>query len=126
MSLFITALLGLIAMLAVGFIFYGFAFKDLSKDTAKPSTTKLTLSLAAMYVTALAFTILYLNINFASNLPNIIRGLFLGLFVSVPFLAIPLVADSAYLKTKDNLLWLVVMNWIVSFAVLGAVVGLTQ
>lgn len=123
MNQYLLALLGFIIMLVVGFFFYGLFFKDLTKEAVKPTTGRLAVSLIAMYLVALAYTIVYRNITFASNVDGAIRGLYLGLLLSVPFLGLPLLIDGFYLKTKDNLIWLIVLNWIVSFALLGVLVG---
>lgn len=123
MNVYLVALIGLVVMLAVGFFFYGLFFKDLIKDVTKPTAGRLIISLAAIYLTALAFCVLYRNTLFAENISNVLRGLYLGLMVGVPFLGLPLLADGAYLKTKNASLWLVAVNWIVSLAIFGLVAG---
>ncbi len=123
MNQFLVALIGLLVILSVGFVFYGLIFKDLIKNVPHPAPSRIVIGMVAMYIVALAFTVLFRNITFAEGTSGMLRGLYLGLFVGVPFLALPLLADGQYLQTKSSALWLVVTNWVVALAVLGIVAG---
>lgn len=122
--LFLTALMSTIATLIMGYLFYGHFFKDLVKDIPRHKPFRLIISLLAIYITCLSFAILYLNVTFATGVPSGLRGLYLGLFTSVSFFAIPLYIDSTYLRAKSTHVWLVLTNWIASFAIVGLTTGL--
>jgi hypothetical protein len=124
MNEYLVALIGLLTVFIVGFLMYGVFMKEMLKgNEVKLTAMRFVVAAIGMYVIGLAFTVLYNDVNFASGVTGITKGLYLGLLVGVPFFAVPFFADGPYLKGKDNVLWAVLINWVVAFAVLGIVVG---
>lgn len=124
MNTYLVALIGLLAIFIVGFIVYGL----LLKSTLKGHEVQLTLprfvvAAIGMYIVALAFSVLYQDVSFASGVTGAVKGLYLGLLVGIAFFAIPLFADASYFKAKESVLWSVIFNWVAAFVVLGLVVG---
>jgi hypothetical protein len=76
-----------------------------------------------MYLTALAFIYLFDGFTFMSGVTGALKGLYLGLLVGIPFFALPAFVDGSYFKTKDSILWTVILNWVAALAILGLVVG---
>lgn len=124
MNQYLLALIGLVAMLIVGAIFFGALFKEtIASNKYTPSAGRIVAMIVAMYLLAIVFIMLFTITEFPSDMSNTIKGLYLGLMVGVPFLAFPLFIDGPYFKTKESVLWVVVGNWIVSFVILGLIVG---
>ncbi len=124
MSHYLVALIGLVAVFIVGFLSYGVLFKESLKDHAVSLTpTRMVIAAVGMYLLALAFTVLYQDVNFVNGVSGVMKGLYLGLLVGVAFFAIPFFADSPHLKAPNTVAWAVLVNWVLAFAVLGLVVG---
>ncbi len=124
MNQYLVALIGLIVIFVVGAVVYGALFKDAVKGSSvKLTATRFVVAAIGMYLIALAFTVLFNDVSFANGATGITKGLYLGLLVGIPFLAIPLYADSPYFKADNSTLWAVIANWVVALAVLGIVVG---
>lgn len=124
MNIYLVALLGLLAVFIVGFLMYGVLLKgSVAGNDVKLTLGRFIVAGIGMYVIALAFSVLYNNMSFANGAEGVTKGLYLGLLVGVPFFAVPFFADAPYLKGKDSVMWAVLVNWVVAFAVLGVVVG---
>lgn len=123
MNEWLLALIGLLAMFVVGVIVYGGLFKAMVGDNAvKLTPTRFIIAAIGMYVIAYAFIMLMKNVELG-DATGVMKGLQLGLLIGIPFFAIPLFADAPYFKGKMNIEWAVIINWVLSFAVLGMVVG---
>jgi len=125
MNQYVLAIIGLLAVFIVGVICYGLLFKGFIGDdnAVKLTPTRFGIAAIGMYVLALAFIVLYKDVAFMNNITGTLKGLYLGLWVGVPFFLVPLFADAPYFKSKTNLEWAVIANWVLSFVVLGIVVG---
>jgi hypothetical protein len=124
MNTYLLALLGLLAVFIVGIICYGLLFKGtVGENAVKLTPGRFVVAGIGMYVISLAFIALFNDMNFASNVTGAMKGLYLGLLVGVAFLMVPLFADAPYFKSRDGVVWAVIINWVLSFAVLGLVVG---
>ncbi len=123
MNAYILALIALVAAFAVGFVVYGQLFKGpLNTVGEKIDPMHLTLTSILVYLSALGF--IYVFDHFAiNNMSTIGRGVVLGLIVGIGFFAFPLVADGGFLKSPKDAQIAVILNWVVSFFVVGAVVG---
>lgn len=123
MNTFLLALIGMIAVFAVGFIFYGVLFKEALKGAA-PAPTPIHLGSAAVgiYILAYFFIQLYSYTTFP-DVTGPLKGLYLGLLIGVPFFAIPLFVDSPFFQAKPQAVYAVLFNWVVALIVLGIVVG---
>ncbi len=124
MNQYLVAFIGFLAMLIVGFVFYGSLFKETVKSQHHPETTRVIVSMVAIYLAALAFTIIFNDFSFASGVTGALKGFYLGLLLGLGTFALPLYADASYLQAKAGTTWVVLWNWVVSFIVLGLVVGL--
>lgn len=124
MNTYVLALIGLLAVFIVGVIVYGVLFKaSLKGDDVKLTLPRFIVAGIGMYVISLAFIWLYNAVSFTTGVEGVTKGLYLGLLVGVAFFMIPFFADAPYLKGKDSVMWTVIINWVLSFAVLGMVVG---
>ncbi len=124
MNQYLVALIGLIAMLAVGYIFYGLIYKQTIATLGLPhSRNGIIMSIIAMYVVALVFTALYNDITLANGAIGMAKGLYLGLMVGIFIFGFTLFADAQYLSLNRRMVWAVIGNWVVSFVVLGLIVG---
>ena len=123
MNEYLMALIGLLAIFIVGVVCYGLLFKGMIGENAVQLTpVRFLIAGIGMYVIAWAFIMLFNNYD-AGDATSVMKGLQLGLLVGIPFFAIPLFADAPYFKPKMNMEWYVIANWVISFAVLGMVVG---
>jgi hypothetical protein len=123
MNIYLQALIGLVAVFAVGFVFYGFLYKDALKDVAHDmSPVHLTLATVGLYVISYFFIQLFNHTTF-TDVSAVLKGLYLGLMVGVAFFAIPLFTDQSFLKGKPMGVQAVLFNWVGSFVVLGIVAG---
>lgn len=123
MNIYLQALIGLIAVFAVGFVFYGVIFKEALKDSSPaPTPSHLGMAVVGVYLVAYFFIQLFGHTYFADT-TSIQKGLYLGLLTGVAFFVIPLFTDSSFLKPKSEALYALLFNWLVSFIVLGLVVG---
>ncbi len=125
MNEFVLALIGLLAMFVVGVICYGALFKGSLGDenTVKLTPVRFAIAGVGMYVIALAFIMLYKKVDFGADVTGVMKGLQLGLYIGIPFFLIPLFADAPYFRAKPGVEWAVIINWVLSFVVLGIVVG---
>ncbi len=124
-NVYIIALIGVIAILTVGYLTYGLVFKSaLSGNEAPHTTTHLVGSIIGMYIIALIFTVLYKDVIFYSGITGVMKGLYLGLMVGLAGFALPLMIDGAYLKANAQHLRVLTTNWLAAFILLGIVVGL--
>ena len=123
MNEYLMALFGLLAIFVVGVLCYGVLFKSFIGDSAvKLTPTRFVIAGVGMYIISWMFIMLFKNYN-AGDVSSVMKGFQLGLMVGVPFFMIPLFADAGYFKAKANLEWPVIANWVLSFVVLGMVVG---
>jgi|GEM_PF-5926631 len=125
MNQYLLAIIGLLVVFIVGALCYGLLFKGFVGDdnAVKLNVPRFLVAGVGMYVLSLAFIILFKDMNFAAGSTGALKGLYLGLWVGVPFFAIPLFADAPYFKSKPNLEWAIIANWVIALAVLGLVVG---
>ena len=124
MNQYLAAIIGLLVIFVVGFLFYGVFFKQTLKGHEVQLTfPRFIVAAIGMYLIALAFIVLYKDMNFASQVTGATKGLYLGLLVGVPFFAIPVFADGGYFKASDSVVWSVIANWVVALAVMGLVLG---
>ncbi len=124
MNQYLVALIGLLVVFVVGALVYGVFFKEAVKSNAvKLTGGRFVVAAIGMYLIALAFTVLFNDISFASGVTGAVKGLYLGLLVGIPLFALPLYADSPYFKADNSVTWAVIVNWVLAFAVLGLVVG---
>lgn len=124
MSEYLMALIGLLAIFVVGVLCYGVLFKGFIGDNAvKLTPTRFAIAGVGMYVISWMFIMLFKNYDAGADVSNIMKGLQLGLMVGVGFFMIPLFADAPYFKSKMNLEWAIIANWVLSFAFLGIVIG---
>lgn len=125
MNIYVVALIGLLVLLAVGYLSYGVVFKkSLTKHEVVLTPTRFVLAGVAMYIMSLSFIALYNDISFASAVTGVTKGLYLGLLIGIPFFALPLFADSEYMsKDHAHAMWAVLINWVIALALLGVVIG---
>ena len=124
MNAYLLALVGVIAILVVGFLIYGVLFKDRLKDAMEPMTPmRLVVAFVGMYLISWVLTVLFKDITFVDGATGVMKGLELGLAVGIFGFALPLFIDSSYLKSKMVLVQTVIINWVLAFAVLGMVIG---
>jgi len=124
MNIYLSALISAVGAMVVGFLFYGLFFKSAASQNTNHTPTAIVMSIIGIYIACLGFTVLYTNTTFAIDTPAMLRGLYLGLLTGVTLFAIPLYTDQGYLAPKSDALWVVLMNWVVSFAVVGLLTGL--
>lgn len=123
MNTYLLALIALVAAFAVGFCIYGQLFKGpLGTAGEKLDTTHLAVASVTIYLSALAFIYLYDHITFG-DYTGAAKGVTLGLLVGIGLFALPLFADSGFLKPDKDAQLAVTLNWILSFVVMGLVVG---
>lgn len=123
MNTYLLALIAAVAVMAVGFVFYGVLFKEALKDAASaPTQAHLASAIIGIYVLSYFFIQLYSHTSF-TDVTGVVKGLYLGLMVGVPFFAVPLFVDSPFFQAKGQAVYAVLFNWVVSFMVLGLVVG---
>ncbi|CAN5157546.1 hypothetical protein BH11PAT4_BH11PAT4_4330 [soil metagenome] len=123
MNEYLMALIGLLAIFVVGVLCYGVLFKGfIGENAVKLTPTRFAIAGVGMYVIAWIFIMLFKNYD-AGDVSNVMKGFQLGLMVGVGFFMIPLFADAGYFKSKMNLEWAIIANWVASFAVLGIVIG---
>jgi hypothetical protein len=58
-----------------------------------------------------------------TGMTGVTRGLTLGLLMGFGGFAFPLFADVGFLKAKQEAVTAVLLNWVLSFVVIGLVVG---
>jgi hypothetical protein len=124
MNQYLLALIGVIGALAVGYLFYGLLFKDVMKvEKAEFVPSTVAISLVAMYLSVLAFIMLYNDVTFNDSTAGAMKGLQLGLMAGIGLFGLPLFADRGWLNTSSQRVWVVLVNWVVTFAVVGLIVG---
>src|SRR4051812_42987743 len=122
MSIYAVAAIGLVVMFVIGALSYGVIGKNALKDIQMDrSVLTLVIALVAMYLTSLAFVVLYRDVSFASGVSGLARGLELGLWVGLPFAVTPTYVDRHYFVAKGPALGIFLANWLVTFLVLGLV-----
>ena len=89
----------------------------------KLTPTRFGVAAVGMYVIAWMFIMLFDRYTPTGDPSLIMKGLELGLMVGVMCFLIPLFADAPYFKSKMNLEWVLIANWVLSFLALGLVVG---
>jgi hypothetical protein len=123
MNEYLMALIGLLAIFVVGVLCYGVLFKGfIGENAVKLTPTRFAIAGVGMYVIAWMFIMLFKNYD-AGDVSSVMKGFQLGLMVGVGFFLIPLFADASYFKSKMNLEWAIIANWVASFAFLGIVIG---
>ena len=124
MNPYLLGVLGLLGIFIVGVVCYGFLFKSfLQGHEEKLSLGRFAVAGAGMYVISLAFIYLFKNTS-VMNTSGVMKGIELALLIGVPFMAIPIFADAPYFKSnKAGIEWTLIVNWLVSFVVLGIIVG---
>jgi hypothetical protein len=125
MNIYLLALIGLIVVFAVGYIFYGAIYKNALSDgeATKMEMGHIAQAAVALYISSLAFIYLYDMVTFDNGAAGVTKGLYLGLLVGVGLFALPLYTDSPFFKAREKSVMAVLVNWVVAFAVLGIVVG---
>lgn len=125
MNEFILALIGLLVLFVVGIICYGALFKNSLGDenVVKLTPVRFVTAGVGMYIISLAFIMLYKKLDFGADVTGSMKGLQLGLYIGIPFFLIPLFIDAPYFKARPGMEWAVIINWVLSFALLGVVVG---
>ena len=124
MNMYLLALISVIVAFAVGFVVYGQLFKtQLGTAGEKLDPMHLAMTTAMVYLASLAFIYVFDHFS-VSGLTGGMKGLTLGLLLGVGIFAMPLFADSGFFKAKMEVTTAVVLNWIVSFALVGIVVGM--
>jgi len=124
MNPYLLAILGLLGIFIVGVLCYGVFFKGfLAENTVKLTPVRFVVAGIGMYVISLAFIYLF-NMTNVMDLTGVSKGLALALLVGVPFMAVPIFADAPYFKSnKMGMEWVLIVNWLLSFLVLGLIVG---
>jgi hypothetical protein len=124
MNSILLSIIGLLAIFIAGVITYGVLGKGyIGEDSVKLTPGRFVIAAIGMFVIAYAFQYLFKNVTLG-DASGVTKGIELGLLVSVPFFAVPLFADAPYFKAKSGVEWVVILNWILSFVLLGIVVGI--
>ena len=125
MNDYVLAILGLLGIFIVGVICYGFLFKGFvgDKNEVKLTVGRFLVAGVGMYVVSLIFIYLFRHVTIGT-MTGVAKGVDLGLLAGVGFMAIPIFADAPYFKSgKMGIEWAVIVNWLLSFVVLGIIVG---
>jgi len=124
MNPYLLGVLGLLGIFIVGALCYGVLFKGfLQGHEVKLSLGRFLVAGVGMYVISLAFIYLF-NMTSVMNTTGVMKGIELALLIGVPFMVVPIFADAPYFKSdKTGIEWVVIVNWLLSFIVLGIIVG---
>lgn len=123
MNIWLLALLGTFAMMVVSLICYGVLFKSMMESHQTGMTgQRLVTTVIGMYILSYAFIQLFNSVDLA-DVSQVIKGFELGLMAGIPFFALPLFIDAPRLQAKPNSEWLLIVNWVFCFVVLGLLVG---
>lgn len=123
MNHYLLALIGLGVQLVVGFFVYGLFFKEsLAATRVALTPTRTVTASIGMYIVAYLFVALFDNVLFPGAI-GMLKGLYLGVLVGVTGFLLPLRLDSGWLGANAVALRAVVTNWMVTFIILGLVVG---
>lgn len=122
MNTYLLALISLIAAFAVGFVVYGQIFQGpLETKGEKIDPAHLLVTSILVYLSSLAF--IYLFDHFNVDMSGVTKGVVLGLLVGIGAFAFPIIADGGFFKAKKEALTAVTANWVISFALIGLLVG---
>lgn len=124
MNPYLLGVLGLLGIFIVGALSYGVLFKNyLADHEVKLSLGRFLVAGVGMYVVSLAFIYLF-NQTDVMGTAGVLKGIELALLIGVPFMVVPIFADSPYFKaSKAGIEWVLIANWLVAFVVLGVIVG---
>ena len=124
MNTYLLALIGLLGMFVVGVICFGFLFKSMVGDNeVKLTPMRFVIAAIGMYVIAWIFIWFFKN-TMITGATGAMKGIELGLMAGIAFFTVPLFADAGYFKSgKMNIEWVLIANWLLSFVVLGLIVG---
>jgi hypothetical protein len=123
MNMYVLAFIALIFAFAVGFVVYGQIFKGpLGTADEKIDPMHLGIATVTIYLSCLAFIYLFDHTTMGT-MTGVSKGVSLGLITGIGIFALPLIADAGFFRAKKEALQAVSLNWIVSFAVIGLVVG---
>jgi len=123
MNAYLLALIAVIAAFAVGYVIYGQLFKGpLGVSEEKMDMTHIAMATIMIYISCLTF--IYLFDHFAiEGITGVTKGVVLGMIAGIGMFALPLWSDAGFFKAKKEAQTAVVLNWVLSFIVVGVVVG---
>lgn len=123
MNVYLLALISVIAAFAVGFVIYGQLFQGpLGTKGEKMDTNHILMATIMLYVSSLAFIYLFNHFTI-EGYEGITKGVVLGLIAGIGMFALPLWMDAGFFKGSKDAKTAVILNWILSFIVIGVVVG---
>jgi ABC-type sugar transport system permease subunit len=122
MNSYLLALISVIAAFIVGFVIYGQIYQGpLETKGEKIDPTHLFVTAVLVFLSSLSFIYLFDHVSMDST--GVTKGVILGLLIGLGFFAFPLIADGGFFKAKKEALTAVSLNWVLSFVVIGLVVG---